>query len=264
MHSFGLTNCKPAPTPSVGASAKQNPDGDADLDMQECRLHGGIVRHLHYLSFDRCDVQSETNACAKEMKQPTKASWTRLKRLARRLAGTLSAKIVLMKLGTDYDPQLTPVDLHSKSSTRRIIIDSDDLFALAAAAYTSAQPPRINLHPSQRFLLDGNLTMSQNFTALLPSSESYTQNSGSYIRGGGHLPPAPLRQRQHGDPINQLQPAARACSLAFHAHQIAVTHLRDVPLRPHLRQVDGGERHNTSRRPERTQVEKLTSDGSFS
>ena len=37
------------------------------------------------------------------MKQPTKASLTRLKRLARYLAGTQSARDVLMELGTDYD-----------------------------------------------------------------------------------------------------------------------------------------------------------------
>ena len=43
------------------------------------------------MSIDRCDLQFGTNACAKEMKQPTKASWTRLKRLARYLARTQSA-----------------------------------------------------------------------------------------------------------------------------------------------------------------------------
>ena len=37
------------------------------------------------------------------MKQPTKASWTRLKRLARYLAGTQSARAVLMKPGTYHD-----------------------------------------------------------------------------------------------------------------------------------------------------------------
>ena len=63
---------------SVAGSVKQEPDDDADLDMQECRLHRGIVGSLHYLSIDCCDVHFETNACAKEMKQPTKDSWTRL------------------------------------------------------------------------------------------------------------------------------------------------------------------------------------------
>ena len=52
------------------------------------------------MSIDRCDVQFETNACAKEIKQPTKASWMRLKRLAREP----SQRVVLMKLGTGYDP----------------------------------------------------------------------------------------------------------------------------------------------------------------
>ena len=77
LHSMELTKGKPALTPSVAGSVKQKPDDDADLDMQECRLYCGVVGGLQCLSFDRCDVQFETNACATEMKQPTKASWTR-------------------------------------------------------------------------------------------------------------------------------------------------------------------------------------------
>ena len=91
LHSTGLANCKPAPTPSVAGSVKQKPDDDADLDMQECRLCGGFVGSLQHLSIDRCDVQFETHASAREMKQPIKASWTLLKRLAWHLAGTHSA-----------------------------------------------------------------------------------------------------------------------------------------------------------------------------
>ena len=106
LHSMALTNCKLAPTPSGARSVKQMPGDDADLDVQECRLYHGIVGRLQHLSIDRCDVQFETNACAKEMKQPTKAPWTRLKRLARYLAGTQSARVVPMKPGTDYDPHL--------------------------------------------------------------------------------------------------------------------------------------------------------------
>ena len=80
LHTMGLTNCKPAPSPSVAGSVQQKPDDDdADLDMQECRLYRGIIGSLQCLSIDRCDVQFETNASAKEMKQPTKASWTQLK-----------------------------------------------------------------------------------------------------------------------------------------------------------------------------------------
>ena len=104
LHSMSLTNCKPAPTPSGAGSVKQKPGDDADLDMQECRHHRGLVGSLPHLSIDRCDVQFETNACAKEIKQPTKAPWTRLKRLARYLAGTQSARVVLLKPGTDCDP----------------------------------------------------------------------------------------------------------------------------------------------------------------
>ena len=39
LHSKGLANCKPAPTPSVAGPVKQKSDDDADLDMQECRLY---------------------------------------------------------------------------------------------------------------------------------------------------------------------------------------------------------------------------------
>ena len=99
-----LANCQAAPTPSVAGSVMQQPDDDGDLDMQECRLYLGIVGSLQYWSVDRCDVHFETNTCAKEMEQPTKASWTRLTRQARFLAGSRSARVVLMKPGTDYDP----------------------------------------------------------------------------------------------------------------------------------------------------------------
>ena len=84
--SIVLTNCKQAPTPSVVGSVKQKFDDDAVLDMQERRFYRGIVGSLQYLSFDCCDLHFETNVCAKETKQPTEASWTRLKRLARYLA----------------------------------------------------------------------------------------------------------------------------------------------------------------------------------
>ena len=73
------------------------------MDTQECRPYRGIVGSLQYLSIDRFDVQFETNACAIDMKQPTRASWTRLKRLARYLAGTQAAKVVLMRHGADRD-----------------------------------------------------------------------------------------------------------------------------------------------------------------
>ena len=88
LHSMGLTNCKPTPTPSVVGCVKHRSYDDVDLGVQECRIHRGIVGSLQCLSIDRYDVQFETHACAKEMKQPTTASWTQLKRLARYLAGT--------------------------------------------------------------------------------------------------------------------------------------------------------------------------------
>ena len=97
LHSMGLANCKPAPTPSAAGSIKHKPDDDVDMDIQVCRLY------MQSLSTDRCDLQFETKACATEMKHPTEVSWTRLKRLARYSAGTQSARSVLMTPGTDYD-----------------------------------------------------------------------------------------------------------------------------------------------------------------
>ena len=38
LRSMELTNCKPAPTPSVAVSVKQKPDDDAGLNMQQCKL----------------------------------------------------------------------------------------------------------------------------------------------------------------------------------------------------------------------------------
>ena len=64
---MGLTRCKPAPTPSVAGSVKHNIDNDAELDTQECRLYRGVVGSLQYLSIDRCDVQFEKNAGAREL-----------------------------------------------------------------------------------------------------------------------------------------------------------------------------------------------------
>ena len=49
LHSMEMTNCKPLPTPSVPGSAKHKLDDDADLDMEECRLHRRIVGSLQYL-----------------------------------------------------------------------------------------------------------------------------------------------------------------------------------------------------------------------
>ena len=42
FHNMGLTNCKPAPTPSVAGPVKHKLDDDVDLGMQECELHRGI------------------------------------------------------------------------------------------------------------------------------------------------------------------------------------------------------------------------------
>ena len=53
LHSMELTNCEPAPTPSGAGAVKQNPDDDADLDLQACRLYHRIDECLQYLSIDR-------------------------------------------------------------------------------------------------------------------------------------------------------------------------------------------------------------------
>ena len=82
------------------SSASQD-DDDGDSEFTSVARE----KPMQYLSIDGCDVaNSRMNACAKEMKQPTKASWTPLKRLARYLAGTQSVRVAPMKPGTDYDP----------------------------------------------------------------------------------------------------------------------------------------------------------------
>ena len=50
VHSMGLTNLKPAPTPSAAGSVKHKLDDDVDLDMQECRLYRGTVGSLQFSS----------------------------------------------------------------------------------------------------------------------------------------------------------------------------------------------------------------------
>ena len=53
LHGMELAKRKPAPTPSEAGCVKPKPDDDADLGMQECRLHRGIVGSLQHLSIDR-------------------------------------------------------------------------------------------------------------------------------------------------------------------------------------------------------------------
>ena len=95
LHSMGLTNRKPAPPPCVGGSVKSRKP-DADLDTQECRVYRGGVGSLQFLSVHRCEVQFETSACAKVS--------NRQELRGHHLAGTQSARLVLMKLGTNHDP----------------------------------------------------------------------------------------------------------------------------------------------------------------
>ena len=114
---IGLTTCKPAPTPSVAGSVKQKPDDDVDLDMQERRPYRGVVGSLQCLPVDRCDVQFETTARAKKMKQPTNASRTQLTWLARYLAVTQSVRIVFIKPGSDNAPHEACLRVWSDNET---------------------------------------------------------------------------------------------------------------------------------------------------
>ena len=102
-HSMELTNCKPAPMPSVGRSVKHKLYDDVDFDMLERRLYRGIVGSLQYLSIDRCDVQFETIACAKRDERHD--TWQEPQ----------SARVVLMKPGTDYDPHEAFLRVRSES-----------------------------------------------------------------------------------------------------------------------------------------------------
>ena len=72
MRSMGFTSCKPEPTQSVAGCVKRKPDDDAGVDTHGWRLYRGIDGSLQYLSRDLSHVQLETNACAKDMQEPTK------------------------------------------------------------------------------------------------------------------------------------------------------------------------------------------------
>ena len=98
LHRMELTNCKPAPAQSVAGSVRHGGSLTMMLTFT-CKSADsivGLVGSLQNVSIDRCDVQVETNACAKEMKQPTQSFMD---------AGTQSARVVPMKSGTEYDPQ---------------------------------------------------------------------------------------------------------------------------------------------------------------
>ena len=75
----------------------------------------GVVGSLAYLAIDRSDTQFETNSCAKQMKQPTLHSLKRLKRLARYLVGTQSARVVLRRPGPDYEQNVAFLRIWSDS-----------------------------------------------------------------------------------------------------------------------------------------------------
>ena len=138
------------------------------------------------------------------------------------------------------------LDLTHVWSNRDSGIVDNDLLALDAAVYmyiklhlSPAAYPNY-LQPSQRNLLDGNLTLSQDSTAPLPSSESYTQNSGcsnswamnsqlSHQRLGlTSFASASRCGSSSYRELNRLQPVVRADFLAFFVNQITATHFRDV------------------------------------
>ena len=97
VHMDDVHGTGPRPTPSVAGSVKQKPD---EMLSWTCKSAASAVDLLGACKTCQLIVQSKMNACAKEMKQPTKASWTRLKRLARYLADPHEA---LLRVRSDSD-----------------------------------------------------------------------------------------------------------------------------------------------------------------
>eukprot|EP00974_Lingulodinium_polyedra_P046646 4470273-Lingulodinium_polyedra.AAC.1 len=71
---------------------------------------------LAYLAVDRADVQFEANVCARQMKQPCENSWKQIKRVARYLAGTTSARNVLWKPDPEiYEDEVATLEIWTDS-----------------------------------------------------------------------------------------------------------------------------------------------------
>jgi hypothetical protein len=58
-----------------------------DLGKEEATVFRGLAARMNFLSLDCPDLQFPVKQCSKEMAQPKRGSWKRMKKIARYLAG---------------------------------------------------------------------------------------------------------------------------------------------------------------------------------
>ena len=81
MHDKGVNSVV---TPGVKDDSGQD---DTPLDAEMSSLHRSLTMRINYLAQDRADLQYAGKELARSMAAPTVASWNKLKRIGRYLAG---------------------------------------------------------------------------------------------------------------------------------------------------------------------------------
>ena len=70
------------------------PGDEVELGPQEATEFRGVAARVNYVSLDCPDLQFPVKQCSREMANPNKRSWTKLKRVARYMLGIRSVKWV--------------------------------------------------------------------------------------------------------------------------------------------------------------------------
>ena len=100
-----LATAKPTETPAVSIIDNKEVE-EKPLDSEQASVYRTCVGKLLYLSLDRQDIAFATKELARGLKAPTKRQWTRLKRLARYVRGTVGAEIFISSQGDPGDIQV--------------------------------------------------------------------------------------------------------------------------------------------------------------
>lgn len=70
-----------------GEKEKATEEGERVLNREESKAYRGLVARLNYLAQDRSDITYSVKELSREMANPTKASWIKMKRIHRYLMG---------------------------------------------------------------------------------------------------------------------------------------------------------------------------------
>jgi hypothetical protein len=96
LRRFGMTNCKPVPTPMVTSEKLSAYSGDL-LSPEEVIKYRSVVRALQYLTHTRPDLSYPINKVCQYLHSPTTVHWTAVKRILRYLKFTLHVGLKFCK-----------------------------------------------------------------------------------------------------------------------------------------------------------------------